>query len=347
MRSQLKIKNKKFLIKNKQSIIPPDLKYKYFENCMNHPFKPNTKKFNLVNAWWLAEFSFLSYAPQDFINSQINRAGFKSFRFFDSSKCKCFVANTIDFAIVAFRGTSLNSPDFFIDLINDLNIKLIDFKEGGKVHCGFYNAFKDIWNKNNGLKDYLLYLKKNNPCIKYWFTGHSLGAAIASIAAASFKYCHTLYTFGAPKVGNLAYVNSLKFKTFRIVNYNDLITFLPPSFNKKIEVEYVHHGKIKYIDKNLTLNDEVKFSENQLTKSITISSKIFDIVFDKNKNIILKLLNLKDKEIDKEVNSSSVTLVSRLLNKLKSLILRNKEISITNHAPIYYVVHLWNIYIKS
>lgn len=346
MISLLKINNKKFFKRNKQSIIPPDLKYKYFENCTKHPFKPDTKLFSLVNAWWLAEFSFLSYASEDFIKSQINRAGFKSFRFFDSLKCKCFVANTIDYAIVAFRGTAIGSPDFFIDLINDLSIKLTDFNEGGKVHYGFYSAFKDIWNKNSGLKDYLFFLKRNNPCIKFWFTGHSLGAAVASIAAASFKYCHALYTFGSPKVGNSAYANSLKFKIFRIINFNDLITFLPPSFSKKKEDEYVHHGTAKYIDKNLTLNDEVKFTDNQLTKSITISSKIIDIIFDKNKSMVLKILDLKDKKFEKEIKSSPVKSISRILSKFKRLFLKNKKISITDHSPIYYVVNLWNIYMK-
>jgi hypothetical protein len=69
MTDQLKRNNKEFFKKNKQSIIPPDLKYKYFENCIKTPFYPNTKIFGLVNALWLTESSFLSYAPKDFILS--------------------------------------------------------------------------------------------------------------------------------------------------------------------------------------------------------------------------------------------------------------------------------------
>ncbi|MBN1998328.1 lipase family protein [candidate division KSB1 bacterium] len=341
----MKITNRKFILKNKQNIFSPNLKYKYFENCQKYPFRANEKGFSVVNAWWLAEFSFLSYTPQDFIKSQINQAGIKSFRFFESFKCKCFVANTSDFAIVAFRGTATKSTDLFIDLIDNLSIKLTDFREKEKVHYGFYSAFKDIWNGNSGFKEYLYYLQENNPKIKFYFTGHSLGAAVASLAAASFKNCHALYTFGAPKVGNLAFANSLEQKTYRIVNFGDLVTLLPPSFSNKEQNEYVHHGTIKFIDKSKSLAAEIKFPDNQYTISITIASKIIDIIFDKDKSMLLKIVDLTDTNI--KIHLSPVTLVSRLLRKLKRIILRTKEIKISNHAPIYYAVHLWNMNIKN
>ena len=338
------IAKRKLVLKSKRNIFSPNLKYKYFENCKKHPFRANEKDFSLVNAWWLSECSFLSYTPQDFIKSQINQAGIKSFRFFESFKCKCFVANTSDFAIVTFRGTATTSTDLFIDLIDNLSFKLTDFREGEKVHYGFYSAFKDIWNGNTGFKEYLYYLQKDNSDITFWFTGHSLGAAVASLVAASFESYHALYTFGAPMVGNLDFANSLKQKTYRIVNYGDLITLLPPSFSNKIEKEYVHHGITKFIDKHKSLATEITFPDNQFTGSIEITSKIIDIIFDKDKSVLLKIIDLSD--LNNKTSLSPVSLLIRLLKKIKRTISRTKVIKISNHAPICYAVYLWNIYIK-
>ena len=47
-------------------VIPPNLDRKYFEAAADHPFQPRSVRFELVNAWWLAEASLLAYAaPAD------------------------------------------------------------------------------------------------------------------------------------------------------------------------------------------------------------------------------------------------------------------------------------------
>lgn len=299
----------------------------------------------------MAESSFLSYTPKDFIETQIIQAGIKSFRFFESLKCKCFVANTSEYVIVAFRGTATKSTDLFIDLIADINIKLTDYEEKGKVHSGFYGAFKDIWNSYTGLPRYLMNLKKKHPLIKFWFTGHSLGAAVAELAANSFKNCHALYTFGAPKVGNADYVNNLKFRSYRVVNYHDPITLLPPTLPKKDKEKegpaYTHYGKIKFINKEGELRDQREFPENKFTKSITLTSSVIDIVFDNNMSALSKIIHINNKNHKEKSDLSPVTGISVTMNKFKRMILKSKNLNINNHAPVYYAVNLWNIYIKS
>jgi len=81
------------------------------------------------------------------------------------------------------------------------------------------------------------------------FTGHSLGGAIATIAALDYSiasklvfpyFKHTapiLYTFGAPRVGNAELGKALDFfnvKPFRIVNKSDLVAHVPPCKTKSV-----------------------------------------------------------------------------------------------------------------
>jgi predicted lipase len=88
------------------------------------------------------------------------------------------------------------------------------------------------------------------PDYAVYFTGHSYGAGVASIAAANFQIIsnHTkvsIYTFGQARLGNGAFVDfmsSLPFaqRVFRIVHRGDPIARLPPrGFNG-----YYHFGRM-------------------------------------------------------------------------------------------------------
>lgn len=66
-------------------------------------------------------------------------------------------------------------------------------------------------------------------------TGHSLGGAIATLAAASARAANgsaDLYTYGSPRVGNTAfveYVESLPGGNYRLTHSADPVPLLPPS----------------------------------------------------------------------------------------------------------------------
>ena len=72
----------------------------------------------------------------------------------------------------------------------------------GKVHHGFLNDTEALW----PLAQHYIPVDK-----KLWLTGHSLGGAMAGIAAIQgdrniARKAEALYTFGQPRVGNAQYV---------------------------------------------------------------------------------------------------------------------------------------------
>jgi alpha-beta hydrolase superfamily lysophospholipase len=61
-----------------------------------------------------------------------------------------------------------------------------------------------------------------------FYTGHSLGAALATLAAAR-RAPKALYTFGSPRVGNAAFIASLgNIPIYRVVDDRDLVATVPP-----------------------------------------------------------------------------------------------------------------------
>uniref|UniRef100_A0A914QA11 Fungal lipase-like domain-containing protein n=1 Tax=Panagrolaimus davidi TaxID=227884 RepID=A0A914QA11_9BILA len=81
---------------------------------------------------------------------------------------------------------------------------------GGNVAEYFYNGFTDIW--NHGMKNDFYQLKNKYPSYNILIVGHSLGGAMASIAAATIVSTGVvpaskvyLYTFGQPRTGNTDY----------------------------------------------------------------------------------------------------------------------------------------------
>jgi pimeloyl-ACP methyl ester carboxylesterase len=143
-------------------------------------------------------------------------------------------------AIVAFRGTQ-GSKIFeswidsryniaWEDLLVDFRCSDVDFLGFGdaRVHAGFLEALDSIG-------DEIYRVLKDPKLTEVAFTGHSLGGAIATLAALRAERegikVSSVYTFGSPRVGNqkfaLAYNQLLGDRTFRIVNEGDLVSLLP------------------------------------------------------------------------------------------------------------------------
>jgi triacylglycerol lipase len=125
-----------------------------------------------------------------------------------------------DYIVVAFRGTS-EIKDWIIDA---------DFWRVpvacGEVHAGFWRAWL-------GMKDKLRPLLRDPRPI--YFTGHSLGGALAQISAKFFSNkggrVAGVYTFGSPRLWNRAAADSynaiLRAATFNFVNACDPVPLMP------------------------------------------------------------------------------------------------------------------------
>jgi hypothetical protein len=122
--------------------------------------------------------------------------------------------------LLAFRGTQ---PDDVADFATDLTVFPRPWAFGkGNVHAGFAEAYAGI---HDAIQTWLATIAVKGQTI---VTGHSLGGAIAALAAAVFKPS-TLITFGCPRVGDSEFCVSLEgVNCVQFVNCCDIISRIPP-----------------------------------------------------------------------------------------------------------------------
>ena len=137
-------------------------------------------------------------------------------------------------AFVVFRGTE---PDELSDLATDAQAMLVDWQGIGRVHLGFRLALNGAWDRIEA------WLKQASG-LEVWITGHSLGAALATLAAALMPEAR-LVSFGSPRVGDAAFAARFEGRSVRrYVNCCDLVPKLPPAL-----LGYAHVQGLAYIDR--------------------------------------------------------------------------------------------------
>ena len=137
-----------------KNLSPPYKDYEYFQNRKVVPFEYNASSFSLPNAWWLAEASTLVYADEVYVNQRFREAGLKRIKFFNRSGTQCFIASNSQFAIVAFRGSEIwkrnerfDPRRMIADFKTNIDIRLSDWIQGGRVHSGFKEALDAVWDE--------------------------------------------------------------------------------------------------------------------------------------------------------------------------------------------------------
>ncbi|KAG8158877.1 hypothetical protein KVR01_011320 [Diaporthe batatas] len=130
--------------------------------------------------------------------------------------------------VVAFRGSS-----GIRNWIADLTFLQVpcDYTSGCAVHSGFKIAWESIRDFTMSFVDAAL---TEYPDYKLVVTGHSLGGAVGTLAAIEFRnkgHACDLYTYGSPRVGNLAfvkYVTNQAGAEYRATHFDDPVPRLPP-----------------------------------------------------------------------------------------------------------------------
>eukprot|EP01027_Heterolobosea_sp_BB2_P004818 GEZU01007414.1.p1 GENE.GEZU01007414.1~~GEZU01007414.1.p1 ORF type:complete len:300 (-),score=60.67 GEZU01007414.1:129-1028(-) len=173
--------------------------------------------------------------------------------------------------VVAFRGSQ-----YLVNWITDLTACTVtDYNgiKGAKVHTGFYLAY-------NNVKDQVVAevqrLTQLYPQFEVAVTGHSLGAALATLCAADLAGNRNIrvsqfYNFGSPRVGNDAFVTffvSNVPNAYRVVNEDDPVPHLPPQwlegFHHVPREVWFHHDEFKVCDdsgEDPTCSDSVHITD--------------------------------------------------------------------------------------
>ena len=260
-------------------------------------FKFDTTLYEPENAYWMAIASNLVYyevgdgntdpdIPKIEKELKILDSNFLKVEGFNNKSSQGIIIQHEDYVVVAFRGT-----DELADWMDNIKVSSTPGPLGN-VPSGFYNAFLDVWgreedeflNPKDGkelmwkriqelrdrgdaldeIKDkdrrWLIGLKK--PKRPLWITGHSLGGAMATLAAAWLaerkKPFNGAYTFGQPRCGDenfqIAFDAKLEKRFFRFQNNNDIVTRVPARL-----AGYEHVGRYIYITEDRELKADISW----------------------------------------------------------------------------------------
>lgn len=261
-----------------EGLLKPGEASSYFDVHGNNPIRSDVSEYNALNAWWLAELCRLVYRQGDdevehslspTRNKILKRVGLEEHKFFNVHGTQCAIvkpraATGQSFKVLVFRGTD----DLESGLV-DADFLLVDWSGAGQVHMGFRDAFESVWAEVEQELDQV-----EGPA---FYTGHSLGASLATLAAA-MKRPRALYSFGSPRTGDGRFRDSLAgVDVHRIVNNRDVVTTVPPA------VGFHHVGVLHYIahdGKVLVKPDDNVVAMDRLKRDRTASGSLKRLFID-------------------------------------------------------------------
>ena len=226
-----------------------------------HPFSVaslSATRFDWRTALSLALASRLAYEDRTSVESAArNTWGMGGCKFLEADETQCFIASTPEVVLISFRGTE-SVGDWLADL--DL---LSRSRPYGIVHRGFLNAFLGVQSQ---LREELSHL----PGRPLLLTGHSLGGALATVAAAEWQGQFPIawiYTYGQPAVGKGQFVSFMQqfgVSFMRFVNEDDIVPQVPPT--------YRHVGRLFHFDAAGNLPDGTESTRGGTSPAVRESS---------------------------------------------------------------------------
>ena len=215
-----------------------------------------------------AEMARLAYVKGEAaLRKFLARRRFDLVALIDVDGSQAFVADDGAVRVVAFRGTEPDDPS---DIFADARFLLVSWERGGRVHDGFLKTLDVIWSV---VQPHLASPRR------LLFTGHSLGAALATLAASRHRPAGLL-TFGSPLVGDADFGRTLDgLLHHRYVDCCDLVTRVPPP-----ELfDYRHTGERRYLDRRGDLRPDITNDETQQDRRAARTKYFFEhaLVFGK------------------------------------------------------------------
>lgn len=245
------------------------------------PFNPNNSAHNFGNALALAQASALAYEGVEAAIRlglpAILGAPLQEFRrfFYPETDTDLFMAATDKAIIVVFRGTVTGR-----NWLSNGEIVQVQYRNIGRVHAGFQRAL------NVAMPDVQATLASWSGAGRtLWFTGHSLGGALAHLAVANLRFpldpavtaprpVSGLYTYGQPRIGSQEFCSACASGFgefyFRYVNNRDIVTRVPPRV-----ALYWHAGKVRYIDQDGAIQEDPSFWHRFLDL-VEVGQAVFD-----------------------------------------------------------------------
>lgn len=222
-------------------------------------------------AWILASMAHLAYdrfeegdEALEVFKAKLTGGGYTLLATFDApatgTQAFLAVAENHEYAILAFRGTE---PARMEDIKIDAMFKKLSTIQG-RVHSGFVEAYQSVEEKVEAAVNEL-------PDIPLYITGHSLGAALATVCTQRLehttKYRNRIaacYTFGSPRVGDKDFDLEFKSPIYRVVNTTDVVTVVP-----LLTMGFIHIGDVRFLGRN----------DSEMRRFVPIFQRLFQFLF--------------------------------------------------------------------
>ena len=225
--------------------------------------KPYKTALDPGNAYWMARISSEIYkTPESGGDEPDEKKILESLRGCDSkfmsvtgadkNSAQAALIEHKDYICMVFRGT-----DQIADWLDNLRVYRVSALFG-EFHVGFWESVEDVWDVLSGKLKYIR-SKRKKPL---FITGHSLGGAMATIAAARLihedRTFTSVYTFGQPRAmdrdtGRI-YEIEIKGRHYRFQNNEDVVTRIPTRVTG-----FTHVGNCLYIDNDGKIQNDPGF----------------------------------------------------------------------------------------
>jgi len=221
--------------------------------------------------------SMLAYKPAEECHRVLGPNGLSEERIkkIEQQNHSCTILGYDDFIVVAFRGTDVSE---LADWKTNWHSKPVQ-GPWGLVHGGYLAAVDLLWNDVSAAVRQLRHREQ-----KLLMTGHSMGGALAVLAAARFEMDGTMavesiYTFGQPAVAEPAFTSELErrlsHRYFRFVHSVDSIP------NLHVDIALKHGGQQVFIDRGGRMHVEestfLMASERLVVAALTSDNRNIEV----------------------------------------------------------------------